>query len=265
MGRFPLVHALGATLVDHALGVAEDDVVGLEAHRLEQLGAGDRRRAGAVDDEAGRLDVAAGQIERVDQSGGGDDCGAVLVVVEDGDVHQLAQSLLDDEAFGRLDVLEIDAAEGRPEIAHRVDELVGVLGVDLQIDRIDVGKALEQHRLALHHRLGGERAEIAKTEDGSAVGDHGNEIGTRGVVIGLGRILGDRQDRHGNARRIGQRQIALRRHRHGRDDLELARASFRMEQQRLLIGEGRAGAFYRRTVGHGLNLFCERFLERGGP
>ena len=66
-----------------------------------------------------RGDVAAGEMERVDQAGGGDDRGAVLVVVEDRDVHQLAQPALDDEAVRRLDVLEIDAAEGRPEIAHR--------------------------------------------------------------------------------------------------------------------------------------------------
>ena len=45
-----------------------------------------------------RLDVAAGEVERVDQAGGGDDRRAVLVVVEDRDVHQLAQALLDDEA-----------------------------------------------------------------------------------------------------------------------------------------------------------------------
>ena len=59
------------------------------------------------------VDVAAGQLERVDEAGGGDDRGAVLVVVEDGDVEQLLQLLLDDEAVGRLDVLEVDAAEGR--------------------------------------------------------------------------------------------------------------------------------------------------------
>ncbi len=70
-------------------------------------------------DEPRRRHVAAGQMQRVDQAGGGDDRGAVLVVVEDRDVHQLAQALLDDEAFRRLDVLEIDAAEGRAEIAHR--------------------------------------------------------------------------------------------------------------------------------------------------
>ena len=118
------------------------------------------------------------------QAGRRDDRGAVLVVMEDRDVHQLAQALLDDEAFRRLDVLEVDAAEGRAEIAHAVDELVRVLGVDLEVDGVDVGEALEQHRLAFHHRLGGERAEIAEAEDRGAVGDHRDEVALGGVVEG---------------------------------------------------------------------------------
>ena len=42
--------------------------------------------ARAVDDHLGRLDVAAGQMERVDEAGRRDDGRAVLVVVEDGDI-----------------------------------------------------------------------------------------------------------------------------------------------------------------------------------
>jgi hypothetical protein len=45
-----------------------------------------------------------------------------------------------------------------------------------EIDRVDVGEALEQHRLAFHHGLGGERTAIAEPEDRGAVGDHGNEV-----------------------------------------------------------------------------------------
>ena len=216
MRRLPLVHALGAALVDDALGVAEDDVLRREAHRLDELDAGDAGRTGAVADQLGRLHVAAGDLQRVDQAGGGDDRGAVLVVMEDRDVHQLAQPLLDDEAVRRLDVLEVDAAEGRAEKAHAVDELVDILGVDLEVDGIDVGEALEQHRLAFHHRLGGQRAEIAEAEDRGAVGDDGDHVAARRVVEGLARILGDGQHRHGDARRIGERQVALRRHRLGR-------------------------------------------------
>ena len=83
------------------------------AHRRQQLQAGDAGRAGAVDDELEVLEVAARQLQRIEQAGGGDDGGAVLVVVEDGDVEQLLQLLLDDEAVGRLDVLQVDAAEAR--------------------------------------------------------------------------------------------------------------------------------------------------------
>ena len=103
----------------------------------------------------------------------------MLVVVEDRDVHQLAQALLDDEALRRLDVLEVDAAEGRPEIAHAIDELVDVLGVDLEVDAVDVGEALEQDGLAFHHRLAGERADVAQAQHRGAVGDHGDQVAAR--------------------------------------------------------------------------------------
>ena len=129
-------------------------------------------------------DVAAGEVERVDEAGGRDDGGAVLVVVEHRDVEQLAQALLDDEALRRLDVLQVDAAPALAEEADAVDELVRVLGGDLEIDGIDVGEALEQHRLAFHHRLGGERAAVAEAEDRGAVGDDGDEIALGGVVVG---------------------------------------------------------------------------------
>ena len=135
---------------------------GREADRLEQFEAGDAGGARAVADQLGRRDLAAGQIERIEQAGGGDDRGAVLVVMEHRDVEQLAQPLLDDETLRRLDVFEIDAAPAGAEIAHAIDELVGILGGDFQIDGVDVGKALEQHRLAFHHRLGRQRAAIAE-------------------------------------------------------------------------------------------------------
>ena len=113
--RLPLVHAVGAALIDHALGVAEDQVFVLEADGFEQLQAGDAGGAGAVADELGVLDLAAGQVERIEQAGGRDDRGAVLVVMEHRDVEQFAQPLLDDEALRRLDVLEVDAAPAGAE------------------------------------------------------------------------------------------------------------------------------------------------------
>ena len=159
--------------------------------------------------------------------------------MEDRDVHQLAQALLDDEALRRLDVLEVDAAPAFAEQLHAIDDLVRILGVDLEVDGVDVGEALEQHRLAFHHRLGRERAEVAEAEDGGAVGDDGDEVALDRVVVGLALVLGDGQHRHGDAGRIGERQVALRRHRLGGDDFELAGPPLAVEEERFLIGEGR--------------------------
>ena len=163
--------------------------------------------------------------------------------MEDRNVHQLAQPLLDDEAFRRLDVLEVDAAEGRTEEAHAVDEFVGILGRDFEVDRIDIGEALEQHRLAFHDRLRGQRAEIAEAEDGGAIGNDGDHVAARRIIEGAARILGNGAHGNGDTRRVGEAQIALRRHRFGGDDLQLAGPSHGVEFQRLLGTDGRAAAF----------------------
>ena len=212
-------------------------MVGAHAHRLQQFDAGDGGGAGAVDDELRVVQRAAGQVAGIDQPGGGDDGGAVLVVVEDGDVHQLAQALLDDEAFRRLDVLEVDAAEGRAEIADAVDELVDVLRVDAQVDAVDVGEAFEQGDLALHHRLAGQRAQIAEAEDGGAVGHDGDHVALAGVVIGEAGIAGDVQAGLGDAGRIGERQVARGGQRFGQPGRQLAGRGGGVHGERLLAGD----------------------------
>ena len=164
-------------------------MVAAHAHRLDQLGAGDRRRPGAVHDNLDVGELAFGQEAGVDQPGRGDDRGAVLVVVEHRDVHPLAERLLDHEAVGRGDVLEVDSAETRLEQFDRFDEALRVLGVHLDVDRVDIGEALEQDSLAFHHRLGGERAEIAEAEDRGAVRDHRDEIALGRKVVGERRIF----------------------------------------------------------------------------
>jgi hypothetical protein len=61
--------------------------------------------------------------------------------VEDRDVHLALERLLDVEALGRLDVFEVDAAEGRLEKPDAADELVGILCRELDVEDVDVGEA----------------------------------------------------------------------------------------------------------------------------
>ena len=51
--------------------------------------------------------------ERVQQSGAGDDRGAVLIVVKDRNLHRPPQLFLDDKTLRRFDVFQVDAAERR--------------------------------------------------------------------------------------------------------------------------------------------------------
>ena len=133
----------------------------------------------------------------------------MLVIVEDRDLHALAQLRLDHEAFWRLDVLQVDAPEGRLERGDDVDELVRVGLVDLDIEHIDAGKLAEQAALAFHDGLAGERTDIAQAQHGRAIGDYGDQVSARCQVRSLERIVLDRQACGRHSRGVGQREVAL--------------------------------------------------------
>ena len=71
------------------------------------------------------------------------------------------------------------------------------------------GEMLEQHRLAFHDGLAGQRANIAKPEHRATVGDHADQIALGGVLVGILWVGSDTADRLGHTRRIGERQITL--------------------------------------------------------
>ena len=133
----------------------------------------------------------------------------MLVVVEDGDVHLLAELRLDVEAVRGLDVLEVDAAEGGFERLHHPHHLFGVGDVQLDVEDVNVGEPLEEDALPLHHRLGGEGADVAEAEHGGPVRDHRHQVPARGVVEGPPRILVDFPAGLGDPGTVGERQVAL--------------------------------------------------------
>jgi hypothetical protein len=97
-------------------------------------------------------------------------------------------------------------------------------------------KALEQDGLALHHRLGGERPQVAQAEHGRAVADDGDQVAlgrviVGGVGVGMDPLAGDR-----DPRRIGESQIPLGGQGLGRLNLELARPPAGMQAERLFLG-----------------------------
>ena len=223
-----LIEAARAALVDDALGVGHVDVLRVHAQGHEDVQAGQGRSACARDGHLHLADGLAHQFQAVDQCRARNDGGAVLVVVEDGDLHLLAQLALDVEALGGLDVFQVDAAQGGFQCADDLDQLVGVTLGQLDVEHVDAGKLLEQAALAFHHRLAGQRADVAQAQHGGAIGDHAHQVAARGVFGGLGGISLDVQARIGHARRIGQRQVTLVGQRLGGTDGDLARRRLSM-------------------------------------
>ncbi|MNS55454.1 hypothetical protein D3C72_882900 [compost metagenome] len=203
------VHQFRAALVDDAGQVGDVDVFEREAQVDDQVQAGQRRGARARHDQLAVLDFLADGFQAVQDGRADDDGGAVLVVMEDGNLHAVAQLALDVEALGRLDVFQVHAAEGRFQRSDDVDQFVRVRFVDLDVEDVDAGEFLEQHALAFHHRLGRQRADIAQSQHGRAIGDDGHQVAARRVFIGVGRIDDDFFARCRHAWRVGQCQVAL--------------------------------------------------------
>ena len=153
MGGLPLIHAFFAAGIDWAFGITQNGIFMGQAHGFDQFQNGNPCGAGAIDHDLHVVKGPPGQIHGIDDSGGADDRRPVLIVVEHRDVHEFAQLLLNDKAFRTFDVFQVDAPERRAQIFHRIDEVIAILGIHLDVDGIYIRKTLEQHRLAFHHRF----------------------------------------------------------------------------------------------------------------
>ena len=126
----------------------------------EELRDGDPGGAGAIDDHADVLDFLAGELEGVMEGRGDHDRGAVLVVVEDGDVEFLLEAGLDLEAAGGADVLEVDAAEGTGHELDGLDDFLRVFGAETDGIGVDVSISLEEGAFAFHDGHAGFGADV---------------------------------------------------------------------------------------------------------
>src|SRR5690606_38749464 len=174
----------------------------------------------------------AGNFQCVEHASRGHDRGAVLVIMEYRDIALLDQRALDFEALGRLDVLEVDAAEGDGDALDRIDKGLRALCVHFDVEYIDTGEALEQYAFTFHHRLGGQRAEVAQAKNGSTVGNHGHKVAFAGVAVSQFGVAANFAYRLGNAWAIGQGQIASGGSWLGQLDAQLSRTGLRVVFER---------------------------------
>ena len=149
-------------IVDHTPGVGHDDAGWIHTEFDEETGSSHTCCSGSGEHDARFGNVAAGQLECVEEGSPADDGRAVLVVMEYRDVETLTEGLLDVEALRCLDVFEVDSTDRGGEQFTETDHVFGVGGIDLEVKDIDIGKPFEEHRFSLHHRLAGQRTDVSQ-------------------------------------------------------------------------------------------------------
>ena len=107
----------------------------------------------------------------------------------------------------------------------RLDDLVGVLGVEADREGVDVGELLEQHRLALHHRHRRLGADVAQARAPRVPSETTATVFALIVYLNafwrFSAIAGaDARD----AGRVGHREVVARLERHVQAGVDLAAA-----------------------------------------
>src|SRR3990172_9456372 len=138
-------------------------------------------------------------------------------------------------------VLQVDAAEGGFEELAGADHLFRVFGLELDVEDVDVGEALEEHTLAFHHRLAGPGADIAEAEHGGAVRHHRHQVPLGRVLVEQARVALDLEAGHGDAGRVGQAQVALRAAGLGGHHAEFPRRRRRMVLEDVFLADDHGG------------------------
>lgn len=125
---------VGAVGADHTFRIAHHHVLLAHAETDVMMGAADCGRSGAIHHKLDILKLLALDLNGVGKRGCGDDGSAMLVVVHHGNVALRLETALDLEAFGSLDILEVDSAEGRSNGLDHLHHLVGIGFVDFDIE-----------------------------------------------------------------------------------------------------------------------------------
>ena len=171
----------------------------------------------------------------------------MLVVVEDGNVELLVETLLDLEAARRGDVFEVHSAKRRCQRLDRLDDFLRVEGIQDDWHCGDTGELLEELGLSFHNWQCSFGADVAEAKDCGAVGDHRDVLAGPGVGAGQGRIFVDGLTDAGDTWGVADGEVANRLELHGRVRAELT-AAVCLEDFRICDG--------RRIRGGGVLRYC---------
>ena len=133
----------------------------------------------------------------------------MLVIVENRNIAALFQLLLDLEAAGSGDILQVYAAEGACQQSNGIYNFIYVLAAYAERNSVYIAKSLEQDTFTFHNRHTGLRSDIAQTQNCGTVGYYGNGVPAASQVVALIDILLNLQTGLCNTRCISKRKSLL--------------------------------------------------------
>ena len=147
---------------------------------------------------------------------------SVHVVVHHRLVERGDEPLLDLEALGGADVLEVDGAEAPGDAHHGLDERRRVGRVDEDRHGRQPSELPVEERLAFHDRHGGDRPDVSQPEHARPVGTDGDGTADHRVADGERRVGGDGRAHPSHAGRVHVADVLEAAHRIHDVDGELA-------------------------------------------
>ncbi len=217
----PLIQVL-PVFVQDSFAIHENGQFGVSAGFEDQSPAGHVGCAGADEGDTNIFQLLAHDPESVDEAGQRDGRRSLLIIVPDGDLAFIPQGIQDSEALGLGDVLQVYATERRLEHLDRLDELIGVLGIQHDRDGIHTAQVLVQQGFALHDRQAGLGANVAQPQHPRPIADDGHGVPLAGVLVYQVGFLDDGPTGRSHPRRVPDGEIVNRSHRTPESSLSLA-------------------------------------------
>ena len=170
------IHTVLPILVDDASRVTYEKVLFLSSITFYQLKACNASSTSSIADYLDIFDVFLGDLEGINEASEAYNSSAVLVVVENRDLHLLLQLFLDVEAVRGLDVFQVDTTEGRRQMFQDEDKFFRVRLLDTQINAVDARKLSEKRCLSFHDWFACKWTDIAEAEHGCSICDAGDHV-----------------------------------------------------------------------------------------
>ena len=138
----------------------------------------------------------------------------MLVIVEYRNIADFFQLIFDIIAFGRGNILQVNACIVRLQQLNGADEFVRILGIEANRHSVNITEGFEQCSLAFHYRHSSLGTDVAQAEYTGTVGNNSNHVAAAGIFEGEVFVLFDILAGFSYTRGIGNSQIMTGCNRH---------------------------------------------------